>query len=173
MPKDEKEKEYRTYQINIKKGHKLYTYFNELCLNSNNLYNTTNFYIPQVYTALKQEKELQPLQKEIIDIIHNNINEMNDNQFTSYRKELEKEKFKSKKEQKVVKVNLFEMPTKEKAFVDYNFLDCLFKTIKQKDYYLLPGQVNQKVVKNVIQNWKSFFKSLKEYKKHPEKYKAI
>lgn len=172
MPKDEKEKEYRTYQINIKKGHKLYPYFNVLCLNSNNLYNTTNFYIRQVYTALKQEKELQLLQKEIIDIIHNNIDKMNDNQLVSYRKKLEKEKLKPKEEQKVVKANLFEMPTKEKSFVDYNFLDCLFKAIKQKDYYSLPGQVNQQVVKNVNQNWKSFFKSLKEYKKHPEKYKA-
>lgn len=172
MSKDETEKEYRTYQITVKKGHKLYAYFNELCLNSNNLYNATNFYIRQVYTALKQEKELQPLQKEIIDILHKNIDKMNDNQLMSYRKKLEKEKLKPKEEQKAGKANLFEMPTKEKSFVDYHFLDCLFKTIKQKDYYLLPGQVNQQVVKNVIQNWKSFFKSLKEYKKYPEKYKA-
>ncbi|WP_255258104.1 hypothetical protein [Bacillus sp. AFS018417] len=40
-----KEKEYATYQIWIKKGHKLYAYFMEMCQNEKNLYNTTNFYI--------------------------------------------------------------------------------------------------------------------------------
>ena len=42
--------------------------------------------------------------------------------------------------------------------------------MKQKDYYSLPGQINQQVLKNVVQNWKSFFESLKDYKMHPEKY---
>ncbi|WVX82251.1 hypothetical protein R4Z09_04415 [Niallia oryzisoli] len=70
---NEVKKEYRTYQIDIKKGHKLYRYFDEICLNSNNLYNITNFYIRQVYTALNQVKELQPLQKEVMDTIRNNL----------------------------------------------------------------------------------------------------
>ena len=60
---NEAKKEYRTYQIDIKKGHKLYRYFDELCLNSNNLYNTTNFYIRQVYTALNQDKTCATLTK--------------------------------------------------------------------------------------------------------------
>ena len=75
-------------------------------------------------------------------------------------------------EQKEIKLNLFELPHRKKTFLGYNFLDCLFKTIKQKDYYSLPGQVNQQVIKNVVQNWKSFFESLKEYKKNPEKYNS-
>ena len=58
--KDEKdEKIYRTYQIHVKKGHKLYPYFEQLCHNANNLYNVTNFYIRQIYTALNNEKKLQ------------------------------------------------------------------------------------------------------------------
>ena len=65
----EPKKEYRTFQINIKNGHKMYTYFDELCLNSNNLYNTTNFFIRQVYTALNNEGVLQPLQQEVIKVL--------------------------------------------------------------------------------------------------------
>src|SRR4051812_26602797 len=173
MAKEENEKMYRTYQINVKKGHKLYPYFNEHCLNSNNLYNTTNFYIRQVYTALQQVKVLQPLQKEVMDTIKKNIDKMNDIQLSAYRKKVEKEKLKPKEEQKEIKANLFDLPTKEQSFLGYNFLDCLFKTIKQKDYYSLPGQINQQTIKNVVQNWKSFFSSLKEYKVHPEKYKGV
>ena len=47
----------------------MYTYFDELCLNSNNLYNTTNFFIRQVYTALNNEGVLQPLQKEVMNTL--------------------------------------------------------------------------------------------------------
>ena len=150
----------------------MYPYFDKFCLNANNLYNTTNFYIRQVYTALTQEKELQPLQKEVLETIYENIDEMNDKQTIAYFKKVQKNKEKPKDEQKEPKLNLFELPTKEKSFVGYNFLDCLFKTIKQKDYYAFPGQINQQVMRNCIQNWKGYFEGLKDYKINPEKYKA-
>lgn len=169
---NQKEKEYRTYQINVKKGHKLYRYFDELCLNSNNLYNTTNFFIRQVYTALNQEKKLQPLQQEVMETIYQNLDKMNENQTISYYKKLIKEMEKPMDKQKEIKLNLFELPTNKKSFIGYNFLDCLFKVIKQKDYYSLPGQINQQVIKNVVQNWKSFFESLRDYKCNPDKYKG-
>jgi putative transposase len=105
-----------------------------------------------------------------MDHIQNHLQKMNDNQTNSYHKRLEKEKLKPMDQQKEINLNLFDFPTKEKSFVGYNFLDCLFKTMKQKDYYSLPGQKNQQVLKNVVQNWKSFFESLKDYKMHPEKY---
>lgn len=167
----EEMKEYRTYQIAIKKGHKLYKYFDELCLNSNNLYNTTNFYIRQVYTALNNKKSLQPLQKEVMETIYQNLNKMNDKQTIAYFKKIQKEHTKPKDARKEVKLNLFIAPSKERSFLGYNFLDCLFKTIKHKDYYSLPGQINQQTIKNVVQNWKSFFSSLKDYKDNPHKYK--
>jgi putative transposase len=167
---NEAKKEYRTYQMEIKKGHKLYQYFDQICTNSNNLYNTTNFYIRQVFTALNQDKNWQPLQKEVMDHIQNYLQKMNDNRTKFYHKRLEKEKLKPMDQQNETKLYLFDFPTKEKSFLGYQFLDCLFKTMKQKDYYSLPGQINQQVLKNVVQNWKSFFESLKDYKMHPEKY---
>ncbi|PEY99941.1 transposase, partial [Bacillus sp. AFS018417] len=80
----------------IKKGHRMYAYFQESCQNAKNMYNTTNFYIRQVYTGLTQEKELQPLQKEVLDIIDQYIEKMNDTQLLAYRKKLAKEKKKPK-----------------------------------------------------------------------------
>lgn len=168
----ERQKDYRTFQIDIKKGHRLYPYFEELCLNSNNLYNTTNFYIRQVYTALNNGKKLQPLQHEILEIIYQNIDQMNEIKTISYYKKIKKEQKKPLEERKKIELKLFELPTKEKSILGYHLFDCLFKTIKQKDYYSLPGQINQQVIKNVLQNWTSFFAGLKDYKEHPEKYKA-
>lgn len=37
----------------------------------------------------------------------------------------------------------------------------------------LPSQTVQQILKNLDRNWKSFFKSIKDWKKHPEKYKAM
>lgn len=165
-------KEYRTYQIPIKKGHRLYNYFDNLSLHANNLYNTTNFYIRQVFTALNQDKELQKPQQEVMETIAVSLPIMNENQWKAYQTRMNKEKLKAVDERKEIKAALFDMPTKEKSFLNYPFLDCLFKTMKQRDYVALPGQLNQQVIRNVTQNWKSFFKSLKGYKQHPEKYKG-
>lgn len=165
-------KDYRTYQINIKKGHRLYDYFNELCLNSSKLYNVTNFYIRQVYTALHSDKKLQPLQQEVMDTLQDNIEKMNEIQYYSHQKRLTKEKLKPMAERKELKPNLFGLPSKDKSFLSYNFLDCLFKVIKQQDYYSLPGQINQQVIRNVIQNWNGFFKSIKTYKTNPKNFKG-
>ncbi|WP_375337686.1 RNA-guided endonuclease InsQ/TnpB family protein [Bacillus sp. 3103sda1] len=165
-----KEKEYATYQIWIKKGHKLYAYFMEMCQNAKNLYNTTNFYIRQVYTALCTEQPLQPLQQEVLHTLQTQIENMNKNQLRAYQKRVQKQKEKSVREQKDIKCNLFTLPTKEKSFLAYNFLDCLFKTMKQQDYMNLPAQTNQAVMKKLYQNWKSFFASIKAYKKHPSTF---
>ena len=170
--KNEDKKEYRTYQIRVKKGHRLYPYLETISRKTNNLYNTTNFFIRQIYTSLTQEKELQPLQKEVLDLINKNIDKMNESQLLSYQKKLAKEKAKPVDERKEVKAKLFSKPTKEKPYVSYELLDCLFKVIKQKDYTSLPGQVNQQVMKTCFQDWKSFFASIKDYKKHPKKYKG-
>ncbi len=52
---------YKTFQIWIKDSHRLFPYFEQMCLDAKHLYNTTNFYIRQVYTSFRQDKPLQPL----------------------------------------------------------------------------------------------------------------
>ena len=166
------EKNYKTHQIWIKKGHRMYSYFKNSCENAKNMYNTTNFYYRQVYTGLTQEKEIQPLQKEVLTIIDKGIEKMNDVQKAAYQKKLDKENLKPKEKQKEMKFNKFETPTKDHPYVDYSFLDSLFKLIGQKDYRSLPVQSSQGIMKIAFQNWKSFFDSLKAYKMNPSKLKG-
>ena len=173
MPKENETKnKYKTHQIWIKKGHRMYGYFQTMTQNAKNMYNTTNFYIRQVYTSLTVEKQLQPLQKEVLNIIHNKLDKMNEVQWIAYQKSMEKQQAKPKEKRKEITCNLFEKPSRENPYVDYHFLDSLFKVMAQKDYRSLPTQSSQGVMKMVFQNWKSFYASLKDYKQNPLKYKG-
>jgi putative transposase len=118
---------YKTMQVWVKKGHRLHGYFEEMCSNAKNMFNTTNFYIRQVFTGLTQEKELLELQKEVLDNIQNHLPKINDNQLVAFQKKFEKEKIKPVEKRKDIKCNLFELPSKENPYVDYHFLDALFK----------------------------------------------
>ncbi|OLO28586.1 transposase [Alkalihalophilus pseudofirmus] len=163
---------YKTMQIWVKKGHRMHPYFTEMCQNAKNMYNSTNFYIRQIFTGLTQEKELHPLQTEVLNTLQKHLPRMNDNQLLAYQKKIAKEKAKPVQKQKEVKCNLFEKPSKEKPYVDYHLLDALFKSISLNDYRSLPTQSSQGIMKTVFQNWKSFYASLKEYKMNPTKFKA-
>lgn len=134
------------------------------------MYNVVNFYIRQVYTALTKDKDWQPLQKEVMNCLHKYIDRMNDVQVAAYRKKLEKENSKPIVKRKEVKCNLFELPSKQNPYINYGFLDSLFKVAAQPDYRSLPTQSSQAVMKKVFQNWKSFFSSIKEYGKNPSKF---
>lgn len=69
---------------------------------------------------------------------------MNDVQLSVYQKNIEKQKSRLKEKRKEVKCNFFVKPSKEEPYVDYNFLNALFKLISQKDYRSLQGnQVNR------------------------------
>jgi putative transposase len=70
--------QYKTFQIRIKKGHRLFPYFQQMCHDAKNMYNTTNFYIRQVFTALRQENALQPLQSEVLATLNHYIVKMNE-----------------------------------------------------------------------------------------------
>ena len=163
---------YQTHQIWVKKGHRMHGYFKEMCQNAKNLHNTTNFYIRQIFTGLTQEKELQPLQREVLKNIQKHVPKINDHQLSIYQKKVDKEKAKPVEERKEIKCHLFEEPSKENPYVHYNFLDALFKSMIQKDYRSLPTQSSQGVMKTVFQNWKSFYASLREYKMNPSKCKG-
>ncbi|UJL47375.1 hypothetical protein KFZ58_05670 [Virgibacillus sp. NKC19-16] len=106
---------YNTQQIWIKPSHRMFAYFQDMCENSKNLYNTTNFYIRQVYTGLTTNKPLQPLQEEVLDTIHANVEKINAKQLITYEKRLAKEKKKTKEKQSEVSCNLFEMPSLSKS----------------------------------------------------------
>jgi putative transposase len=54
-------------------------------------------------------------------------------------------------------------------FTEYELSGLLAK-FKQDDYKALPAQTSQQIIKLLFTNWKSFFASLKEYKRNPKKY---
>ena len=65
----------------------------------------------------------------------------------------------------------------DKHFVSYNELDKQLKNTPNLEgtinYRLLKAQVAQQTLKLVSQNMTSFFKLIKDWKKHPEKYKGM
>ena len=71
------------------------------------MHNTTNFYIRQVFTGLKQEKKLQPLQQDVLETIQTHLPEINANQLKAYQKRNAKEQEKAKSEQTEIKCHLF------------------------------------------------------------------
>lgn len=62
------------------------------------------------------------------------------------------------------------------SYIDYYKLDFLSKQLHNSltdDYKSLPiSSCSQGVLKQLNQNWQSFFKSIKDFAKHPDKYKG-
>ena len=156
---DEKDKDYRTFQFLIKKDNPLCSYFLELMKKSNNLYNATNFHIRQTYTALKKDGELHELQKEVINNLEQCIPVINAHLEAKHARLVEQDKAKGIDKER--KLKLYTMP---KSYVGYQLLDAYFKHSDNLDYNSLPGQVNQQVMKQVYNDWKSFFEACKQYK---------
>ncbi|MFS0725896.1 RNA-guided endonuclease InsQ/TnpB family protein [Paenibacillus sp. 1P07SE] len=144
--------EYRTFQVWIKPGHRLFPYLDETCRHANNLYNTANFYIRQVFTSMRLPGACQPLQRQVMDTICAHMDAMNERRSAKNP------------------CHPFVLPTPEQPFVSYAFLDALFKVMNQPDYRALPAQSSQGVLKVVFQNWASFFASMKAYRQHPERF---
>lgn len=143
---------YRVVKFEVDKKNKLYSYFDDCAQKAKNLYNTTNFYIRQVMTGIKKApSERQANEVAVLECIEESLPKMNAVRI----------KNKGKKKSST----LFVMPTPEKWFLSYNFLDCLFKVNRDENYYALPAQVNQQVMRRCAQNWKSYFNALKQYKK--------
>lgn len=155
---------YRTQQIRIKRGHKLYNYLDAMTILSTDLYNTSNYYFRQVQTGSRKE-HLSDNEMNAITYINDHVDMLNEVRYSKYLKKQEKNK-----------VNKsfvpFEKVSKD-SYLTYELLEGIFKVTKHPDYYSLPGQVNQQVVKNLFRNWKSYFKAISDYRVHPEKYKSI
>ena len=168
----EKTKTLRTQQIRIKKGHRFYDYCDQMSYNAKNLYNIGNFYIRQVFTGLMKDSNKREInEKEVINTINDNIPKINNIKKAYNKKRLLKELSKPAEERKEVKDTvLFTSVSKESPYLSYNLLEAVFKTIKQRDYINLPTQVNQQVLKQLFQDWKSFYRSLSDYRENPSKY---
>ena len=57
---------------------------------------------------------------------------------------------------------------KEGIYLNYNEIQKQLQN--QIDYKALPAKVSQQILILLDKNWKSFFKAIKDYSRHPEKY---
>lgn len=60
-------------------------------------------------------------------------------------------------------------------YIDYFELDKLTKitsSLLYKNFHLLPSKLAQQTLRVLDKNWKSYFESIKDYKKNPSKYKG-
>ena len=64
------------------------------------------------------------------------------------------------------------MPTSDHWMLTYETLDAVMKNIKNPDYYAMPSQANQQVLRKVLKDWKSHFELLASYRQNPGKFKA-
>lgn len=59
----------------------------------------------------------------------------------------------------------------DKKWLRYSLLNWLMKDVRQsKNYTSLPAQTAQQILRALDGSWSDFFKQIKDWKKHPEKY---
>lgn len=139
---------YRLLQIEVKETEPLYPYLMNIGRLSNNLYNATLFRQRQLMTS--RNKDI--LSANELSVLHE-VEVMN---------------------QHLVERNKPERQITKSGAVSYNFLYDLLKFNQNVDYnqFGLPKQTAQYVIQNVNQNIKSFFESMKAYKKDPSAFKG-
>ena len=64
------------------------------------------------------------------------------------------------------------MPTSDHWMLTYETLDAVMKNTKNSDYYAMPSQANQQVLRKVLKDWKSHFELLASYRQNPGKFKT-
>lgn len=169
----------RTWKIIIKpkKNAALSEYFSKNTADAKCMYNVANFYIRNTMTGIrKSPEERAPNETEVLHYVFTGIQRANALARVRYEEKLKKyQDMKSKEgDQKAAKLKctVFSYPTREKWFLSYNVLDAVFKHTDHPTYRRMNSQVNQNAIKKAVANWTSYFKAVKDYKIHPEKYKA-
>lgn len=132
---------YRTRQFRVKKGHKMYDYCKTVTLASSHLYNRANFILRQYATAIRDFEEMKPLTENQISI-YKFVQEMTTD--TKY--------------------------SPKGSWLTYGTIDYILKRSNDSAYYRMHSQSNQQTLKLLLRDYKSFFESIKNYKKNPDTY---
>ncbi|RHK35105.1 transposase [Anaerobutyricum hallii] len=169
----------RTWKINIQptKDAVLCDYFAENTTAAKCMYNVANFYIRNTMTGIrKSPEERTACETEVLHYIFTGIQKANHHARENYEKKLKKyQDMHTKKGDKLaadLKCKVFPYPTREKWFLSYGVLDAIFKHTDNPTYRRMNSHVNQNAIKKAVRSWKSYFKAVRDYAVHPEKYKA-
>lgn len=132
---------YRTRQIRIRKGHRLWDYSRQLCRASAVLYNRANFLMRQYATAVRDldaGKELTSNQQEVYRMI--------------------------------CALTRGSKYAPRGQWLTYGQLDYILRATGDTAYRGLPAQANQQILKRIQRDYKSFFEAMKLYGKKKESF---
>ena len=169
----------RTRACIIRKDSKGGRYFSDICCKSKALRNTTNFYIRNMYTGImKSPEERTDNENEVLHNVITGIKMYNEHKLLLFKKDIRKARLTGGLEghtavRKALKRSEpVRYPSRENRMLTYEVLDAVFKFTKNPVYYSLPAQVNQNAMRKTFKAWKGYISALKDWKKHPGKYKA-
>ena len=138
---------------------------NELCFKSKNVYNYGNYIVRQIFIITSKLNNNQPVnneQQEFLKNINIKVDEYNEYKLINLKKKQAKGKNLNKKYKSLGYFN------KDNRNCNYDFLDFV---LKDSDCFKdLGSNSSQQTLRSLINNWNSFFKGIKEYKKNPDKY---
>ena len=145
---------YSTQTVSLDKNHSEYETYLDFCVLARDLYNQALFYCRNLFTGgskLKNNRKLHPNEIEAINFVNDNLQNC------------------CKKDG-----SLFPEISKDNYVISYYHLQKLLYKTNNEDYFnnrLLP-QTRNKLIDLACQNLKSFLKAIKDYSKHPDKYKG-
>ena len=169
----------RTWKIMIRpdKDAVLCRYFEENTTAAKCMYNAANFYIRNTMTGIRKSPEERTAHEtEVLHYVFTGIQKANAHSYEVYCKKQEGYKKTGGMAGAVamskLKYKVFPYPTREKWFLSYTVLDAIFKHTDHPTYRRMNSHVNQNAIKKAVKSWKSYFKAVRDYAVHPEKYKA-
>lgn len=170
---------------NTKSTRKTYEYFSEICHLGKNLKNTANFYIRNLRSGLQKEESKRTVNEvNVIETSNKAIDMYNKNQVDSFDKVMNdaRELYRVSAMAASSRISVYctkhKMKTlkhfdKKHWMPSYDQLYAVMYYSKNRDYFALPGQVNQQTLRMVIKDWKGHFESLKSYKTNPAKFTGM
>ena len=147
-----------------------------------NLRNAANFIIRNLRTGLKKDPDTRTAnENEVLETVRIGIEMANEkllkdvDRLTKQLQKLPADDPARTKIQKRIEnkqKNHPSMPTSDHWMLTYETLDAVMKNTKNPDYYAMPSQVNQQVLRKVLKDWKSYFEALTAYRQNPERFKS-
>ena len=169
----------RTRACIIKKDTAAGMYFADICRRSKAMRNTTNFYIRNTYTGIvKSPEERTHNETEVLHYVFTGIQKYNAHKLVLFKKDIWKARLTgglcghTAVYRAIKRAEPVPYPSRKDRMLTYEVLDAVFKFTENPVYYSLPAQVNQNAMRKTFKSWKGYFSSLKDWKKHPGKYKA-
>ena len=152
-------------------------YFRANMTDSRAMRNEANFYIRNTMTGIqKSPEERNANEIEVLHYVFTGIQKANLKAQERRDKILEEARLcedagkKAELFKKAGKVALFSYPTAEHWYLGYNVLNAIFLYTENPVYKRMVSQVNQNALRKTDKSWIAYFKSLADYRKHPEKY---